>query len=200
VQEKGDIKMTIALSKSKFYTPEEYLTLEIESEVRNEYRNGEIVTMTGGTPAHNQIISALNALLWFGLRRKPYSLFVTDQRLWIPDCNLYTYPDGMVIKNPVELKPGRKDTVMNPLLILEVLSDSTKDYDKSKKFSAYQTLPTFQEYLLIDQAQVQIEQYVKQPDDQWFLTKYNDINVKILLDCINLEIALVDIYENLSFL
>ena len=106
----------------------------------------------------------------------------------------------MVIKNPVELKPGRKDTVMNPLLILEVLSDSTKDYDKDKKFSAYQTLPTFQEYLLIDQAQIQIEQYVKQPDDQWFLTKYNDINVKILLDCINLEIALVDIYENSSFL
>jgi Uma2 family endonuclease len=192
--------MAIALSKTKHYTSEEYLALEIASDLRSEYRDGEIVTMTGGTPAHNQIISALNALLWFGLRGKPYSLFVADQRLWIPDCNLYTYPDGMVIKNPVELQPGRKDTVTNPLLMVEVLSDSTQDYDRGKKFAAYQTLPTFEEYLLVDQSQVQVEHYVKQLDKKWLFTEYNSTDARISLVSISLEIALADIYEKLSLL
>ncbi|MFM7382596.1 MAG: Uma2 family endonuclease, partial [Microcystaceae cyanobacterium] len=137
--------MTVTLNQPKVYTPEEYLSLEINSDIRHEYRKGEMIPMTGGTPAHNQLVSALNALLWFGLRGKPYSVFMTDQRLWIPDRQLYTYPDGMVIKNPVVLQSGRKDTVTNPLLLAEVLSNSTKAYDRDEKFSAYRTLPTFQE-------------------------------------------------------
>jgi Uma2 family endonuclease len=119
-------------TQSKTYTAEEYLVIEVESQTRSEYRNGAIVPMTGGTPAHNKIISALNALLWFGLRGKPYSLFMTDQRLSIPAAKLYTYPDAMVIHNPVALHPGRKDTVTNSLLSAEVLSDSTKDYDRNR--------------------------------------------------------------------
>ena len=109
-------------TQPKPYTAEEYFALEVESPIRSEYRNGEIVPMTGGTPDHNQIISPLNALLWFGLRGKPYHLFITDQRLWIPAQNLYTYPDAMVIPSPIKLQPGRKDTVTNPILIAEVFS------------------------------------------------------------------------------
>jgi Uma2 family endonuclease len=112
--------MTTAASQSKVYTAEAYLAFEVESEIRSEYRNGAIVPMTGGTPAHNKIISALNALLWFGIRGKPYSLFVADQRLSIPVAKLYTYSDAMVAHNPVELHSGRKDTVTNPCLIAEV--------------------------------------------------------------------------------
>ena len=114
--------MTVTLNRPKIYTSEEYLNLEISSDIRNEYRNGEIIPIRRGTPAHNQVISALNALLWFGLRSKPYSIFMADQRLWIPDRQLYTYRDGMVIKNPVELQSGRKDTVTNPLLFYSNLA------------------------------------------------------------------------------
>jgi len=107
--------MTLASSPAQIDTAEEYLALEAESDRRHEYRHGEIVPMTGGTPEHNtpkhnKLASALNALLWFALRGKPYGLFITDQRLWIPALDSYTYPDAMVIADPVDLKPGRKDT------------------------------------------------------------------------------------------
>jgi Uma2 family endonuclease len=191
--------MTVTLNPPKVYTPEEYLNLEIHSDIRNEYLNGEIIPMTGGTPVHNQLISALNALLWFGLRGKPYSVFMADQRLWIPDYQLYTYPDGMVIQNPVELQSGRKDTVINPLLLAEVLSNSTKAYDRDEKFAAYRTLSTFQEYLLIDQSSLHLEQYLKQGDRQWLFREYDQPDDKIVLASIALEIRLGDLYEQINF-
>jgi Uma2 family endonuclease len=198
--------MTVTLNLPKVYTPEEYLNLEIHSDIRNEYLDGEIIPMTGGTPVHNQLISALNALLWFGLRGKPYSVFMADQRLWIPDYQLYTYPDGTVIQNPVELQSGRKDTVTNPLLLAEVLSNSTKAYDRDEKFAAYRTLPTFQEYLLIDQSSLHLEQYLKQGaprsgslrDRQWLFREYDQPDDKILLASIALEIRLGDLYEQIN--
>lgn len=172
--------MTVAAPKTRTYTAEEYLALEVESEVRSEFRNGEIVEMTGGTPAHNKVVSALNALLWFSLRGKAFNLFVTDQRLWIPAKNLHTYPDVMVTAEPLELQSGRKDTVMNPVFIAEVLSESTQGYDRGDKFSAYQTIATFEEYLLIDQYQPRVEQYVRQEANQWLLTVYEGQEARFL--------------------
>jgi Uma2 family endonuclease len=124
---------------------------------------------------------------------------MADQRLWIPDYQLYTYPDGMVIQNPVELQSGRKDTVTNPLLLAEVLSNSTKAYDRDEKFAAYRTLPTFQEYLLIDQSSLHLEQYLKQGDRQWLFREYDQPDDKILLASIALEIRLGDLYEQINF-
>lgn len=191
--------MTIAAPREKIYTPEEYLALEIESEVRSEFRDGEIVEMTGGTPEHNKIVSAFNALLWFSLRGKPLSLFVTDQRLWIPAKNLHTYPDVMVIADPLALQAGRTDTVMNPALIAEVLSDSTKAYDRGDKFAAYRTISTFTEYLLVDQYQPRVEQYVRQAENQWLLTVHEGLEVKVNLESVSVEIALAELYENVDF-
>ncbi|WP_346293761.1 Uma2 family endonuclease [Sphaerothrix gracilis] len=190
--------MPIAASPTKTYTVEEYLALELASDSRSEYRNGQIIPMTGGTPAHNQIASALNALLWFGLRGKPYSLFVADQRLWIPSADLYTYPDAMVIANPLELKSVRKDTVTNPLLIAEVLFESTQGYDRGDKFAAYRTIPTLQEYLLIEQSKPAVEQFVKQSENQWLLTAYSGLEAKVKLASIEVEIALSDLYRSLQ--
>jgi Uma2 family endonuclease len=187
--------MTLASSQTKSYTTEEYLALEVESETRHEYRHGEIVPMTGGTPEHNKIASALNALIWFALRGKPYSLFITDQRLWIPATDFYTYPDGMVIADPVELKPGRKDTVTNPLLLAEVLSDSTEKYDRGDKFETYRTLPSLQEYLLIDQHRPHVEQYVKQLEHQWLFIEYSGLDAHVQLASIPVEIVLQDLYQ-----
>ena len=186
----------VATPQVKTYSVEEYLALERESVHRNEYRNGAIVPMTGGTPAHNKLASALNALLWFSLRGKPYSVFITDQRLWIPAKDLYTYPDVMAIANPVELQPGRTDTVMNPILLAEILSDSTEQYDRGDKFKAYRTIPTFQEYLLIDQHRPYVEQFVRQGDRQWLLTEHTDLKDAIALSSIPVTIVLGDLYEN----
>lgn len=191
--------MTVTVIEPKIYTAEEYLALEVESETRNEYRNGEIVPMTGGTPAHNELIRALTVVLSLGLRGKPYQLFLADQRLAIPERNMYAYPDAMIVPRPIELQPGRKDTVINPILVAEVLSDSTKAYDRDEKFAAYRTIATFEEYLLIDQSRLHVEQYVKQSANQWLFTEYNGQEAKVALATVAVEIALVDLYENVEF-
>jgi Uma2 family endonuclease len=189
--------MAIALS-TKTYTPDDYLDLEIKAESRHEYRNGEIFEMSGGTPTHNEIISNLIFLLKSALRGQPYSIFVTDQRLWIPERNTYTYPDAMIVPRPIELQPGRKDTVMNPTVIVEVLSDSTEAYDRGEKFATYRTIATLQEYLLIDQHQPLIEHYVKQSMNQWLFTEYNGEEAMVSLSTAPVELALVNLYENVE--
>jgi Uma2 family endonuclease len=191
--------MTVTPLPNKLYTPEEYLALEVAAETRSEYRNGAMIEMTGGTPAHNEITGDLIFLLKAALKGKPYSVFVTDQRLWIPTRNLYTYPDVMVVPRPVELQMGRKDTVTNPILIAEVLSDSTNAYDRGEKFAAYRTIATFQEYLLIDQYEAHVEQYIKQSENQWLFTEYNDLDAKISLSTVPVEILLTDLYVNIQF-
>ena len=181
------------------YTPDEYLALEVASEVRHEYINGEMIPMAGGTPEHNEIASILNAILRINLRGKPYSIFIADQRLWIPARKLYTYPDVMVIQRPIQLQAGRKDTVINPILIAEVLSQTTKSYDKDEKFSAYRTIPSFQEYLLIDQYRQQIEHYAKSNFKQWIFTEYHHSEDRINLTSIGCEIVLGEIYDGIEF-
>jgi Uma2 family endonuclease len=191
--------MTIAQTKERIYTAEEYLELEIASETRNEYRNGEIIPMTGGTPNHNELSSNLIIALKTALKGKPYRVFIADQRLWIPDANLHTYPDIMVLSKPIELQIGRKDTVINPCFIAEVLSKSTQNYDKSEKFTAYRTIPSFQEYLLINQYRIQVEHYVKTAANQWLLSEYEDPNTILSLSSFDLQIQITDLYENIVF-
>lgn len=189
--------MTIASPKT--YTAEEYLASELESDIRHEFRNGEIVEMTGGTPAHNEINGNLLMLLKLALRGQPYWVFVTDQWLWIPDCNLYTYPDVMVAAKPLQLQEGRTDTVINAIFIAEVLSKSTRSYDLDEKFAAYRTIPTFQEYLLIDQYSPQVSHYTKQSDNQWLFTDYAGPEGNIQLSSVAVEIPLAELYGNVEF-
>ena len=138
-----------------------YFEIELALEERYEYSNGEIRLLTGGTPNHNFIVGNLLVTLKSLLKNKSYDILVLNQRLWIPDRSLYTYPDIMVLEKPIQLQEGRTDMVMNPCLIAEVLSKSTKDYDRSEKFLAYRTIETFKEYLLIDQYKIHVEHYVK---------------------------------------
>ena len=191
--------MIMQAEAKKIYTPDEYLNFEVNADIRHEYINGEIIPMTGGTPEHNEIASILNAALRIALKGKPYSIFVADQRLWIPDRNLYTYPDVMVVPRPLQRQQGRTDTITNPVMVAEVLSKSTKSYDRDEKFSAYRTIPTFQEYLLIDQYTPHVEQYCKTDAHKWIFTEYNDMESSISLSSIPFEIRLADFYENVEF-
>lgn len=159
--------------QQKNYTPAEYLNLETNAQQRHEYINVEIIPLTISTPNHNQIALNFSAALNFFLKRQPYRVFVADQRLWIPKKRIYTYLDVMVIQGDLQLQAGRKDTITNPIIIAEVLSNSTRNYDKEKKFAAYRTIPIFQEYLLIDQYTMQVEQYVKTAQKKWIFSEYN---------------------------
>ncbi len=192
--------------EKKSYTAEEYLALELASETRSEYCNGEIIPMTGGTPDHNDIASNLIVALKLALKGKPYRVFITDQRLWIPDGavstegnrNLYTYPDVMVVEKPLQLQTGRTDTVINPCFIAEVLSKSTQNYDRGEKFVAYRSIESFKEYLLIDQYNVHVEHYVKTAAHQWLLSEYNDPNVTLSFSAFEFQIQIADLYENIE--
>ena len=190
--------MTQALEK-KPYTCEEYLEAEIFSEERHEYINGEIKLMAGGTPNHNRICRNLLIVLELAFKGKRYETFVADQRLWIPNRNIYTYPDVMVLEQPIQLQENRTDTVMNPCLIAEVLSRSTQEYDRSEKFRSYRTIKTFQEYLLIDQYQIHVEHCVKTAANQWLLSEYTDLQVTLTLNSVSLELKIADLYENIKF-
>lgn len=183
----------------KKYTAEEYLEFEVNAEERHEYVDGEIRLMTGGTPNHNEIAGNLYILLKLALKGKAYRTFYTDQRLYLPDRNLYTYPDVMVVPRPLQLQAGRTDTVLNPCLIAEVLSKSTQDYDRGEKFVAYRTLESFQEYLLIDQYRIHVEHYVKTAAHQWLLSEYEDASVTLALNTVELQIQIADLYENVEF-
>lgn len=189
----------IAQPEVKRYTAEEYLELEVASETRNEYRDGEMIPMTGGTPEHNRISGNLYIALSLGLKGKPYETFHVDQRLWIPTISLYTYPDVMVLPKPLELQTGRKDTVVNPCFIAEVLSRSTQNYDRGDKFFAYRTIPTFQEYLLVDQFKIHVEHHVKVAANQWLFSEHDDPTVILSLRTLELSIQISDLYENIEF-
>ncbi|WP_072620233.1 Uma2 family endonuclease [Spirulina major] len=178
---------------------DDYFTQETTSEHRYEYRDGLITEMTGGTPEHNELSGSLVVLLRLALKGKPYQVFATDQRLWIPEKNLYTYPDLMVMPKPISRQEGRSDTVINPIFIAEVLSKSTRSYDRDEKFEAYRTIPTFQDYLLIDQYRIHLEHYVKQQDHQWLFTEYDDPAAQVHLTSLPIVIPVAELYAGIEF-
>lgn len=189
----------ITHAEKKNFTIDEYLELELAAETRSEYRNGEIVLMTGGTPEHNRISGNLYIALSLALRRKPYETFHVDQRLWIPSASLYTYPDVMVVPKPLNFQTGRKDTIVNPCMIAEVLSKSTQNYDRGEKFVAYRTIPGFQEYLLIDQYRIHVEHHVKTAAHQWLFSEYEDPTVTLSFSTVEVQVQIADLYETIDF-
>jgi Uma2 family endonuclease len=189
----------IPVTQQRYYSPQEYLELEEAAEFRSEYHAGEIIPMTGGTPNHNQIAGNFYAAILAALRGQPYRVFMTDLRLWIPQRKIYTYPDVMVASRPVELLEGRKDTITNPLMIAEVLSISTESYDRGKKFEHYRTIPTFQEYILIDQYRMHVDQFSKTEKGRWLFSEYDGEAAVLSLTCVQLQIPLPDIYQEIEF-
>ncbi|BAZ09883.1 hypothetical protein NIES4071_16970 [Calothrix sp. NIES-4071] len=190
--------MIAQADKKEYYTLDEYLELEVNSQDRHEYIDGEILLMTGGTPNHNRIAlnfsGALNSAL-----KQPYETFVADQKLWIPKKRINTYPDVMVVEGELQLLEGRRDTITNPLMIAEVLSESTRSYDKDEKFVAYRTIPSFKEYILINQYTIHVEQYHKTDGKSWMFTEYDDLNETLSLKSIPFQITLADIYNRVRF-
>lgn len=186
-------------TEKHYCTREEYLALEEVAEYKSEYRDGEIVPMTGGTTNHNHIVVNLVAHLKFALRRKNYNLFTSDVRLWIPHYNRYTYPDVMVIQGEPIYEGTGTTTVTNPAIIVEVLSKSTKNYDQSDKFRLYRSTPEFREYILIDQYSFFAEQFTKNSEGKWVLTEYESADAVLKFAEIDFQISFSDIYEMVNF-
>lgn len=181
------------------YTPAEYLELEEKAEYKSEYNNGQIFPMTGGSTNHNKIALNLSSALNFAFSEQDYEVYMGDVRLWIPDKKIYTYPDAMVTEGETQYFSNRTDTITNALIIAEVLSKSTQGYDRQAKFADYRTIPGFQEYLLIDQTRIYIEQYAKIGEKRWELRVYNAEDEEISLSSIPLQISLKKLYNKVNF-
>jgi len=186
-------------TETRYYTPEEYLILEEKAVYKHEYRDGEIILISGGTTNHNQI--ALNFCRKFPLaiEEQDYYTYINDVRLWIGKYRFYTYPDVMVIKGKPIYEGTGKTTVTNPSIIVEVLSKSTRDYDWTDKFKYYRSIPEFQEYILIDQYRFYVAQYSKREDKQWLFNDYEGEEAILKLASGDFEISFQDLYERVDF-
>ncbi len=186
-------------TQSRYYTPEDYLAWENQADYKSEYRDGVIIPMTGGTTNHNELCLNLAAALKLALRKQNYRVYMGDVRLWIPRYRQYTYPDVMVIPgDPIYTGTGTT-TVMNPLLIGEVLSKSTQNYDQGEKFMYYRAIPEMREYLLIDQKQFYVMQQTKTPEGKWLLTEYEGKEAMLQLNAVAFQISLDELYAGVDF-
>ncbi|MEH1815009.1 MAG: Uma2 family endonuclease [Nostoc sp.] len=187
------------ITKQRYYTPEEYLELEEVADYKSEYIDGQIIPMAGGTVNHNQIALNLSTELNYAFKKQNYRVFMGDVRLWILQKRTYTYPDVMILVGEPEFFNNRKDIILNPQIIVEVLSKSTKGYDREDKFQAYRTISTFQEYLLIDQTRIHVDQFSKTGKKQWTLREYDEEDEAIALVTVPFEISLQDLYNKVNF-
>ncbi|MFM7887898.1 MAG: Uma2 family endonuclease, partial [Pseudanabaena sp.] len=169
-------------------------------EDRLEYRNGEIFVMSGGTANHSEIACNLIFYLRFLRRDADLRIYNGDMRIWIPEFQCGTYADVLVINGQPEFNDHRNDEILNPLLIVEVLSPSTQGYDRGEKFRKYRSIPSLREYLLISQSEPYIEHYSRSENANiWQLQISDRLEQKMILTSLNTEVPLTEIYRHVVF-
>jgi Uma2 family endonuclease len=181
-----------------YYTPEEYLALERQAEDKSEYFNGEIFAMTGASRRHNLVTANVLASLHTQLRGRPCETYPGDMRVKVSPTGLYTYPDVVVVCNEPLFDDKQRDTLLNPTVLVEVLSESTASYDRGEKFEHYRRLGSLAEYLVAAQNKYHVEHYVRQPDNRWLLSETDDVRATIHLSSIECDLALADIYDKVE--
>jgi Uma2 family endonuclease len=181
-----------------FLTPEEYLAVERKAEYRSEYFNGEMFAMTGASRKHNLIALNVAGECRQQLKGQPCEAYVNNMRVRIPATGLYTYPDIVVVCGEPEFEDDFVDTLINPTLLVEVLSESTESYDRGKKSGCYRTIQSLAEYLLVAQDEYKVEQYVKQPDGRWLLTDIRSLEGVIELASVPCVLALKEVYDKVT--
>jgi len=181
-----------------YYTPEEYLTLERQAEDKSEYFNGEIFAMTGASRRHNLVAGNIFASLHNQLRKRPCEIYPSDMRVKVSPTGLYTYPDVIVVCGEPLFDDQQKDTLLNPTVLVEVLSKSTASYDRGEKFEHYRKLDSLAEYLVVAQNKYHAEHYIRQPDNRWLLSETDDRQQTIHLSSIECDLALADIYDKVE--
>ncbi|MGB9182215.1 MAG: Uma2 family endonuclease [Pyrinomonadaceae bacterium] len=179
-------------------TPEEYLALEREAETKSEYFNGEVFAMVGASRKHNLIATNIVSEFRQQLKGKPCETYTNDMRVKIPATELYTYPDVIVVCGEPEFEDEHVDTLLNPTLIVEVLSRSTQSYDRIEKFGYYRTIESLAEYLLVAQDEYRVEQYVKQADSRWLLSDVRSLDSTVELASVPCVLPLTEVYDRVA--
>lgn len=190
----------MATQPTRRYTLEEYLALERESEEKYEFWGGEIFAMSGGTLLHDQIMGNSYEQLRVELRGRDCRVFTNNMQIKVPSAPPYRYADGSVVYGKAEIERfNGADLLLNPILIIEVLSPSTEAYDRGDKFTYYKSIPSFREYLLIAQHRPHVTHYVKTETGKWEYEEANDLNAKVYLPTIDCTLPLNEIHAGVEF-
>ena len=182
-----------------YTTAEEYLSAEREALEKHEYYKGEIFAMSSTSLKHNIIFSNVLTEIGYQLKGKNCRPFGSDLRIHIPKNTLYTYPDISIICGEPNLTDDHFDTATNPSVIIELLSKSTRNYDKGNKFTLYRDIDRLQEYILKDTEEIYVEKNIRNIDKSWPLTDYRNLDDSFFIDTVQLSLHLKDIYNGVTF-
>jgi len=182
-----------------FITPEEYLKRERAAEFKSEYYRGEVFAMPGASRHHCRVSINLIGQLYNLLKDSGCHQFANNMRVGVGSEGLYTYPDLVIVCDAPEFRDNESDTLLNPKVIVEILSKSTEGYDRGLKFQIYQSLPSLREYVLISQEQLRVERYVRGDDDTWSIRIFSDPSSHLRFDSIDIAVPLGEIYAGVTF-
>ena len=188
-----------AVPKPRKLTVEEYFAIEAKAERKSEFFNGEMFLMAGASREHNILTRNLTAELHNRLRGGPCQVFVADQRVKVDRSGLYTYPDLLIVCGTPEYAPENRDTLTNPKVVIEVLSDSTEKYDRTTKFRKYKQLPSLAEYVLVSQDEPLVERYARLPDGTWALSDFVGLDATLSLVAVPASVPLAEVYLGVEF-
>ncbi|MDQ7784954.1 MAG: Uma2 family endonuclease [Desulfomonilaceae bacterium] len=189
--------MSLASPQSRC-SPEQYLALERQAEYKSEFVNGMIIAMAGASRSHSLIVVNLSREVSRQLLGRPCETYSSDMRVKVSNTGLYTYPDLVAVCGEVRFDDEHADTLLNPTVIVEVLSPSTEAYDRGEKFAHYRRLESLQEYVLVSQDKVRIESYVRQ-GAQWLLSEVSGLDGTVRLESIGCDLVLRDVYDKVRF-
>jgi Uma2 family endonuclease len=182
-----------------YITPEQYLEIERKAEFKSEYYQGEMFLMSGAREPHNVIVWNLARELGQQLRKRPCRAYMNDMRVLVNATGLYTYPDVAAVCGEPQFLDETRDTLLNPSLIVEVLSPSTEIYNRIRKFEHYRSVESVSEYLMLASERVSAELYTRQPDGHWLLTFAGRLEDSLDLQSVGAHLALADLYEKVDF-
>ncbi|MBO9672370.1 MAG: Uma2 family endonuclease [Sphingobacteriaceae bacterium] len=188
-----------AAYQKRHYTVEEYLEMEKPSTVKHEYYQGEIFAMSGAGLNHNKIFSNVFIEIGNNLKGKPCRPYGSDMRMHIPENTLFTYPDISIYCNGLKHSDVDEDSSILPTVIIEILSPSTKNYDRGKKFNLYKDIPSLKEYIMIDSESVSVEAHYVNDEQNWVLNKREEITDVLSFVSMGFDVALSDIYYRVRF-
>jgi Uma2 family endonuclease len=188
-----------ALKQGSYITVAEYLARERAADYKSEYFDGEIFAMAGASESHVLVVNAIMVRLYLQLEHRPCKVYSNDMRLKVSPTGLYTYPDVVVVCGEAQFDDEELDTLLNPTLIVEVLSKSTESHDRGTKFEHYSKLKSLQEYLLVTQSRPRVELFTKQGEGRWILAAFENLEDVIELASIGCELKLKDIYRKINF-
>ena len=193
--------MTVLKSILTKYSISDYIDFETQAKDKHEFYNGNIIKMPGAKARHNIISANIITALKNAIRSidQNYIVLTSDMKIYIENIRTFVYPDALVICENIEYYQDRQDIIINPLLIVEVLSPSTADYDRRTKFDYYRSLPSFQEYVLIYQDSPWVSVYFKDSPEYWHIQDYRNMEDNIIFQSLNCSIDMKEVYEHINF-